>query len=489
MEIVILIIGILALLSSIVVLVFVLLSSRKNKNNNLTKKEVEDIFNQGNLEIKNQLKNDFEIALIKNLNSEVNNLKEVFVSNLNQIKENINNSFAEMQKNQLENKIDLNNTLNNNREIVSRVLNDQKENQSNNLNAIKEQTVAKIASDFKDLRAEIDKKMENMISESKKSLETISTNNKEVLNQLKNEIDEYFQSKLQKRLNEHFGSINEQMTSLTSHLTQFETVQNTITEISKTMTNNKTRGVYGEVILENILYETFGESKYCLRQVDLQKLSGKKKSSRSEEYKVDFAIQIPIKGGIQYLPIDAKFPTASFLRYLEADEQGDINLREKAEKDIKADVKEEVTKISSKYIIEGFTTDEAIMFIPSEALFAFIVSKVNLKDIYEKYKIIIAGPTTILFLIDNIKRTWATRSIGDNLNQIRNVLIKVQKDYDEAVIKMEEARNNAEKTVRSIDKTKDKIQNTQNNIKSLNFNIADQSEEDNKLLNIENTNN
>ncbi|MGI5998305.1 MAG: DNA recombination protein RmuC, partial [Lutispora sp.] len=191
----------------------------------------------------------------------------------------------------------------------------------------------------------------------------------------------------------------------------------------KVLTNVKTRGIWGEIQLGNILEQILTPEQYYTN------ISTRKNSQE----KVEFAIRLPGKGGDGeevLLPIDAKFPQEDFQRMVEAGEKGDAIAMEEAAKQLENRIKAEAKRISEKYINPPTTTDFAIMFLPIESLYAEIAKRSGLiEHIQEKYKINISGPSTMAAFLNSLSMGFRTLAIQKRSSEVWALLGTVKSEF------------------------------------------------------------
>ena len=270
-----------------------------------------------------------------------------------------------------------------------------------------------------------------------KKLNEIRTANEEKLGIIERNINEKLDKSLNERLDNSFKTIGEQLQSLQVTNGQLLSMSGTITDLQKSLSSVKARGIFGEKQLENIL-ESIMTSNMFEKQFKVKKNS---------DEKVDFAIKIPNKDddGFVYLPIDAKFPNDRYMDVVNAANSRDENLLNAAIKSLKDAIIFQAKSISEKYIEPPLTTEFAIMFLPTEGLYAECLRIDGLADDCQRnYRILLAGPTTITALINSFSVGFRFLQINKNSKKIAEILQAIKAQYG----KFEEE---IEKTKRSID--------------------------------------
>lgn len=270
-----------------------------------------------------------------------------------------------------------------------------------------------------------------------KKLNEIRSANEEKLGIIERNINEKLDKSLNERLDNSFKTIGEQLQSLQVTNGQLLSMSGTITDLQQSLSSVKARGVFGEKqlesILENILTSNMYETQFMIKD--------------NSDRMVDFAVKIPNKDdtGFVYLPIDAKFPNDRYMAIVEASNRRDEVALADAVKKLKEEVLKQARSISEKYIEPPITTEFGIMFLPTEGLYAECLRIDGLADdCQKKYRVLLAGPTTITALINSFSVGFRFLQINKNSKKIAEILQAIKAQYG----KFEEE---IEKTKRSID--------------------------------------
>lgn len=302
------------------------------------------------------------------------------------------------------------------------------------------------------------------------SLEKISTTNENKLNELRkaNEeklglIERNINDKLDKSLNERldssFKNIGEQLQNLQVTNGQLLSMSGTIADLQKSLSSVKARGVFGEKQLENILESIMTSSMYE-KQFKIKKNS---------DEKVDFAIKIPNKDddGFVYLPIDAKFPNDRYMDVVNAANSRDEARLNAAIKSLKDAIVFQAKSISEKYIEPPLTTEFAIMFLPTEGLYAECLRIDGLADDCQRdYKILLAGPTTITALINSFSIGFKFLQVNKNSKEIAKILQAIKVQYNRFGEEIDKTKKSLEKATESTDQLAKRNQMITNKLKS-----------------------
>lgn len=278
------------------------------------------------------------------------------------------------------------------------------------------------------------------------------------LNQINDRVNE--------RLEQNFEKTNKTFNSVLERLTKIDEAQKNIDDLSKdiislqsVLTDKKTRGTFGEVNLNYILTSIFGEKRVVY---DIQH----KLPNDCISDACIFALE-----PLGTICIDSKFPLENYERM--TNKSLDKNLREQAFKLFKSDVKKHIDAIASKYIIDGITSDEAIMFLPAEAVFAELNAyhPELLKYAYER-KVWICGPTTLMstlstisMILKNIERDKYTKVIHEELNKLGVEFKRYKERWD----KLSKSIDSVSSEVKDIHTTTDKISKKFESINSVNI--------------------
>lgn len=254
------------------------------------------------------------------------------------------------------------------------------------------------------------------------SLKSVREDNEKQLAAMREVVEEKLAGSLNERLNATFNAINERLDAVNKGLGEMQALNNGVTDLKKVLANVKTRGMWGEVSLENILDGILTKEQYATQQ----NVTGKRNGEA-----VDFAIILPgKKEGRVYLPIDVKFPLEDYQRMVEASDRGDLEETQNASRALENAVKIQAKSISSKYINPPYTTDFAIMYLPIEGLYAEIIRNPGLsEELQRKHKVIPAGPTTISAILNSLQLGFRTLAIQRSSREVFDLLAGFKKDF------------------------------------------------------------
>lgn len=281
-------------------------------------------------------------------------------------------------------------------------------------------------------------------------LTAMQTDNALKLEQMRATVDEKLQSTLEKRLGESFKQVSDRLEQVHKGLGEMQNLAVNVGDLKRVMTNVKTRGTWGEVLVENLLSQILSPGQF--------EKNFKPKESGGEV--VEFAIKLPgrTEDGQEsvWLPIDSKFPKEDFEAIGLAQDRADLPAMEAAGRSLEARIKLFAQDISTKYLNPPRTTDFGIMFLPSEGLYAQVISRVALvEQIQRDYRVVIAGPTTLAALLNSLQMGFRTLAIQQRSSEVWKVLGAVKTEFgkfgdllDGVKKKLDQASNTLDDTAR-----------------------------------------
>jgi len=293
-------------------------------------------------------------------------------------------------------------------------------------------------------------------------MEQIRQNNESKLEQMRQTVDEKLHETLEKRLGDSFKIVSERLELVQKSMGEMQTLAIGVGDLKKALTNVKTRGVLGEIQLENLLEEMLSPDQFE---------KNFKPNKRRDEI-VEFAIKLPGREDNTdsvYLPIDAKFPIEDYHRLLEAYEIGDVLAVEIARKNMVKRIQGCAREIRDKYLNPPATTDFGMLFLPFEGLYAEVLRNVGLfESVMRDYHVIICGPTTTAAVINSLQVGFRTLAIQKKSAEVWNILSAIKSEFgkfgtvlEQTQKKLQEASNTIEKAShrsRQIEKRLNKVQ-------------------------------
>ena len=316
-----------------------------------------------------------------------------------------------------------------------------------------------------DFSKSIETSLEKMRETVNSQLKSLQDDNSKKLDEMRNTVDEKLQSTLEKRLSESFKQVSERLELVHKGLGEMQVLANGVGDLKKVLSNVKTRGILGEVQLENILEQILTKDQYVKNVVT-------RPDCREN---VEFAIKLPGRdesGKEILLPVDSKFPLEDYYSLMEAYDSADNNSIQSSIKALENTIKKVARDIRDKYIEPPHTTDFGIMFLPVEGLYAEVVRRTDLLEILQRdYKIIITGPTTLAAILHSLQMGFRTLAIEKRSSEVWKVLSAVKTEFgkfNDVLKKAQEKINKASEDIDNLVGTRSRqIQNRLKNITSL----------------------
>ncbi len=277
---------------------------------------------------------------------------------------------------------------------------------------------------FDAVRKTLDSKLESLRSSVGEQLDKVRQDNAVKLDEMRRTVDEKLHDTLEKRLGESFKQVSERLEQVHKGLGEMQALAVGVGDLKKVLTNVKTRGSWGEVQLGALLEQLLTADQYA-SQVRVR--------PRSTET-VDFAIRLPGRDDGDtpvWLPIDAKFPKEDYERLSDAAERGDAAGVETAVRQLEARIRQEARDIRDKYIAPPDTTDFAILYLPTEGLYAEVLRRPGLADFLQRdCRVVVAGPTTLAALLNSLQMGFRTLAIQKRSSEVWKLLAAVKKKFE-----------------------------------------------------------
>jgi len=272
-----------------------------------------------------------------------------------------------------------------------------------------------------DLRATQATEQEKLRESVQQRLELLRDSNEKKLEEMRNVVDEKLQKTLHSRLTESFGQVTDQLTKVHTGLGEMNTLSAGVSDLNRIFSNVKSRGGFAEVQLGKLLEQVLAPGQY---------VENARVKEGTQEV-VEFAVKFPgPTGGDVLLPIDAKFPREDWERLESAYELNDPTAIEQARRAFDAAIRTEGKRICSKYINEPVTTPYAIMFLPTEGLYAEVLRRDGLQaELHQHCRVMVAGPSNLYALLTSFQLGFRMLSLQKKGNQVWNVLAGAQKEF------------------------------------------------------------
>ena len=314
------------------------------------------------------------------------------------------------------------------REEVAATLNKTTESVTKTIDQLgsrqKEQLV-EVTSQVKQLTDESRSRIEGLRSTISEQLTEIRNENEKKLEEMRKTVDEKLQGTLERRFNESFKVVGDQLEAVYKGLGEMKNLATGVGDLKNVLTNVKVRGTWAEYQLEAILQQILTPDQYE-RNVAT-------KSDSSDH--VEFAIRLPGPSNSPespvWLPIDAKFPQEDYIRLMEASRSGDVEGIEQSTKELIRSVTASAKTITEKYVDPPHTTDFAVMYLPTEGLYAEVVRQPGLIEEFQtKYRVTVAGPTTMGALLNSLRLGFRTLVIEQRASEVWQVLASVKSEFE-----------------------------------------------------------
>lgn len=343
------------------------------------------------------------------------------------------------------------NTIKSNDEQLLNYL--QKNNQS------QMQSTQNVELRIRNLLDQTEQRLARIDNDLKQNLHILQVENSKKLEEMRLTVDEKLNVSLERRLNDSFSLISDRLDKVHRGLGEMQELATGVGDLKKVLTNVKTRGVWGEIGLGNILEQMLAANQFE-REVATKPGSNER---------VDYVVLLPGKDDENiYLPIDAKFPIEDYHRLIEASEQANVTEIEKAKTALYRRVKDEAKKIREKYIAPPKTTDFAVLYLALEGLYAEIIKNSDLvQQLQREYRIVICGPTTLTALINSLQMGFKTVAIEKRSSEIWSLLATFKTEFVkfvELLAKTQKKLDEASGTIEDATKKTKKIQSKLNNI-------------------------
>ncbi|HIV98414.1 MAG TPA: DNA recombination protein RmuC [Candidatus Ornithospirochaeta avicola] len=308
---------------------------------------------------------------------------------------------------------------------------------------IKEQ-LEKIRTEEKDAQEALLKMNRDSSDCLRAELERIRGENDKKLEAMRQTVDEKLQKTLDERLAASFEIVTKNLNSLREALGEINRLSKDVGDLNKLFGNVKSRGVWGEVQAEAILSDILTSDQY-------EKNFHPRKNGAEV---VEFAIKLPGKeNGNVYIPIDSKFPKEDYERYVESTSRGNKDEIDASLKALRERIRKEASDIDQKYINPPRTTDFAILFLPTESLYAEILRQAGFtEDIQMRYKVIISGPTTFSALITSLNMGFRTLQIEKRTKEVWHIFAQIKKQMSTFAEELEASKKAIEGASSKIDK-------------------------------------
>lgn len=304
-----------------------------------------------------------------------------------------------------------------------------------------------VQSTLKESREEANKQLDRINATLEAQIKSLQDSNEKRLENMQRVVDEKLQSTLETRLTQSFELVSKQLDSVQQGLGEMKSLAADAKSLKNALTNVKDRGTYGEVRLEWLLADILAPNQY------------EANATIADNRRVDFVVKLPGSGDAPLLlPIDSKFPIEDYNRLLDAEDKASID---EARKALATRIRNEAKGISEKYIVQPTTTDFALMFLPTEGLYAEVVQNTSLfEELRDKYKVTVVGATTLSAFLSSLRMGFKTLAIEQRSQEVWDTLRAVKAEFE----KFAGALDKAQDKIKDADKMLDNLKTTRSNV-------------------------
>ena len=276
-------------------------------------------------------------------------------------------------------------------------------------------------------------------------LAQLQQSNAAKLDEMRQTVDEKLQATLQARLGESFKQVADRLEQVHKGLGEMHTLAQGVGDLKHLLTNVKTRGMFGEAQLASLLEQVLTPEQYAVQVA----------TRPGDKNRVDFAIRLPGRsdsGEPVWLPIDAKFPNEDYERLLEAQGRADPVQAELCAKALENRIKLEAKSIAEKYLEPPHTTDFAVMFLPTEGLYAEVLRRPGLMETLQRdHRVTLAGPTNLMAMLNALQMGFRTLALEKRSSEVWQVLGAVKTEFGKFGDVLDKVRNQTQTVLNTLD--------------------------------------
>ena len=293
------------------------------------------------------------------------------------------------------------------------------------------------------LTADIEKRMAEVRTTLETKLGAMQQDNAAKLEQMRATVDEKLQSTLETRLGQSFKLVSERLEAVQRGLGEMQSLAVGVGDLKRVLGNVKRRGILGEVQLGGLLEDLLTNEQYATNVATVP----------GSSERVEYAIRMPGQedGENVYLPIDSKFPVEDYQRLLDAQDAADVEAAALAGRALEVRVRDEAKRIKSKYVAAPHTTDFAVLFLPTEGLYAEVLRRPGLfESLQRDHRVMVAGPTTLSALLNSLQMGFRTLAIAKRSSEVWKLLGVVKSEFGKFGLVLEKAERQLNTVSKSI---------------------------------------
>lgn len=280
-----------------------------------------------------------------------------------------------------------------------------------------------------------DEQLEKIRNTMEVKIKSLQDDNNKKLDEMRGIVDTKLQETLNERISKSFSIVSDRLEQVYKGLGEMQSLAAGVGDLKRTLTNVKTRGILGEVQLGNILSDILADDQYDVNV-------GVNPESSAV---VEFAVKLPGGNGEKiYLPIDAKFPLDAYNALLAAQDTGEANSIAAAGREFESRIKKSAKDISTKYICPPYTTDFALMFLPTESIYSEALRRGLAEYTQNTLNVVIVGPTNMAALLNSLRMGFKTLAIQKKSGEVWNVLGAVKTEFGKFADALEKAQSKIE---------------------------------------------
>ena len=289
-----------------------------------------------------------------------------------------------------------------------------------------------------------DRRLTEVRATVEQKLTALAADNEKKLEQMRQTVDEKLHATLEQRLGESFKQVAERLEQVHRGLGEMQSLAQGVGDLKRVLTNVKTRGVFGEVQLAALLEQVFTPEQYATNVATVP----------GSNERVEFAIRLPGRnddGAPVWLPLDAKFPREDYERLLDAQERANRDEAEAAASALELRIRNEAKSIATKYLAPPHTTDFAVLFVPTEGLYAELLRRPGLVDVLQRLRVSLAGPTTLLAMLNSLQMGFRTLALERRSSEVWKVLGAVKTEFGKFGDVLAKTKKKLDEAARTID--------------------------------------